>query len=347
MVRYHTLIPSVLLAVAAPLAAQPAPAPAPTSPVPDIAPDILPEVVPQTEPAPPVLPDPVRAIIEAAVATGDDGKVRTVVDLAKATNPAAAPQIDAIYAAFSQGKSEERRLAEESRLAAIRNAGVLENWKGRGEIGGFRQTGNSSNTGLSAGLNLTRTGIDWSHQLRASADYQRSAGVTSREKYFAAYEPRYQIGTDLFTYGLVQFESDRFQGFDERYALSTGVGYQALKRPDLNLSVKAGPALRHTEFTSGENDTRLAGLLGLDFDWTFADGVKLTQDTNLVAETGGQAAIIFDSRNTTLALVTGLEARITGKLSTRLSYGIDYQSDPQPGRVGTDTLSRVTFVYGF
>lgn len=330
MIALRLLLALPLLAAAAPLSAQAI-------------------VLPETEPAPaaPALPEPVRAMIDAAIATGDEAKVRTVVDLAKATNPAATADIDALYKAFADNRATERRLAEERRLAALRKASPLENWKGRGEIGGFRTTGNSSNTGLSAGLNLKREGIDWTHQLRANADYQRSAGVTTREKYFAAYEPRYQIGEDLFVYGLAQLESDRFQGFDGRYALSAGVGYQALKRPDLNLAVKAGPALRHTDFTTGENDTRLAGLLGLDFDWTFADGVKLTQDTNLVAETGGQATVIFDSRNTTLALVTGLEARITGKLSTRFSYAIDYQSEPPAGKVGTDTLSRVTFVYGF
>ncbi len=303
---------------------------------------ILPVVAPE-----PALPTPVRAMIDAAIATGDEAKVRTVVDLAKATNPAAAADIDSLYKAFTDNRSEQSRIAEEKRLAALREAGPLKNWKGRGEFGGFRSTGNSFNSGLSAALDLRREGIDWTHQLRASADYQRSAGVTTREKYFAAYEPRYQIGDDLFAYGLTQFESDRFQGFEGRYALSAGVGYQALKRADLNLAVKAGPALRHTDFTSGENDTRLAGLLGIDFDWTVADGLKLTQDSNLVTETGGAATLFVDGRNTTLALVTGLEARITGKLSTRLSYAVDYQSDPQPGKVGTDTLSRVTFVYGF
>jgi putative salt-induced outer membrane protein len=297
--------------------------------------------------AAPALPEAVRALIEAAIATGDEAKVRTVIDLAKATNPAAAGEIDALQARFAAAREEQRRIAEEQRLAAVRNAGALENWTGRGEIGGFRATGNGADTGLSGRLDLKRQGIAWTHQLRASADYQRSGGVTSREKYLVSYEPRYQVGADLFTYGLGQFESDRFQGFAARYALSAGAGYQAVKRPDLNLAVKAGPALRHTRFTNGESDTRLAGLVGVDFDWTIVDGLKLTQDTNLVAETGGTSTVIFDSRNTTLALVTGLEARLTGKLSTRLSYSLDYQSDPQPGKVATDTLSRITFVYGF
>lgn len=293
------------------------------------------------------LPDPVRAMVEAAIATGDEGKVRTVVELAKATNSGAAAEIDALYKRFLDTKAQEKRRAEAERLEAVRQAGLLDNWRGRGELGASRATGNSDYIGLTAALDLTRQGIDWKHQLRARSDYQEDRGVTSREKYFAAYEPQYQIGSDIFAYGLLQFESDRFQGYDARYALSAGVGYQALKGPDLNLALKAGPALRRTVYTSDEVDTRLAGLLGLDFDWAVTDGVKLTQDTNLVAETGGAATVIFDSRNTTVALVTGLEARITGKLSTRLSYAVDYQSDPQPGKTGTDTLSRVTFVYGF
>lgn len=293
------------------------------------------------------LPEPVRAMIAAAIATGDEGKVRTVIDIARTAYPAEAAEIDALNAGFLASKAEERRQAEEKRLAAIREAGVLERWKGRGELGASRATGNSPSLGLAAGLDIRREGIDWTHGLRARADYQRTGDIVTREKYFAAYEPRYQVSTDLFAYGLVQFERDTFQGFDARYAASAGFGWQALKSPDLNLALKAGPAFRRTENTDGTSDNRLAGLLGLDFDWAFADGIKLTQDSNLVTETGGTATAFFDSRNVTLALVTGLEARITGKLSSRFAYQVDYESNPPAGKLGTDTISRVTLVYGF
>lgn len=293
------------------------------------------------------LPPPVRAMIDAAIATGDASKVKTVVDIAIATNPDDTEEIAALDAAFLASRAEETRRAEAERLEAVRSAGVFDRWKGKGELGGSRATGNSRDIGLTAALDLKRDGIDWTHQVRARADYQRSDGVTTREKYFAAYEPRWQFREDLFLYGLGQFERDTFSGFDARYALSAGLGYHAIHQPKLNLALKAGPALRRTDLTSGESDTRIAGLVGLDFDWVIADGVKLTQDTSAVAETGGAAVAIFDSRNTTLSFVTGLEARITGKLSTRFSYQVDYQSDPPPGTVGTDTLSRVTLVYGF
>ena len=298
-------------------------------------------------PAAAELPVPVRAMIEAAIATGDEAKVTTVIELAKTTNPDAAAEIDLVGKAFFDEKREQKRLAEAARLEAIRTAGVLERWRGRGELGASRATGNSPSLGLAAGLDIKREGIDWTHSLRGRADYQRTNGIVTREKYFAAYEPRFQIDTDLFAYGLGQFERDTIQGFDARWAVSAGLGWQAVKRPDVNLSFKAGPAFRRTESTSGASDDRLAGLVALDFDWTFADGVKLTQDTNLVAETGGAATVFFDSRSTTLALITGVEARITGKLSSRFAYQVDYNSDPPAGKVSTDTISRVTLVYGF
>jgi putative salt-induced outer membrane protein len=88
-------------------------------------------------------------------------------------------------------------------------------------------------------------------------------------------------------------------------------------------------------------------LTGLDFDWAITDRLKLTQHTNAVTETGGSAIEIIDSQNTTLDLITGLNAKINSSLSARLSYAVEYNSNPPPGAVQTDTLSRVTLIYDF
>lgn len=293
------------------------------------------------------VPEPVRAMIDAAVASGDANKVATVIDLAKQTNPDDAAEFDAMLADFN---AQQAALAAEKaaeKKDAIRNAGLLDNWQGKGELGAFRATGNSSNTGVAAGLELKRVGIDWRHKLTGRVDYQRSNGVTTREQFFAAYEPNYRISDRVFAYALAQYERDQFQGFSARYAVSGGIGYQIVDRPDLTLSAKAGPAYRVTEFVDGSSESRIAALFGVDFDWSITDRLKLTHDTNAVAETGGSATVIVDSRNTSINLVTGLNAKISDKLSTRFSYGIDYDSNPPPGAVKTDTLSRVTVIYDF
>ncbi len=293
------------------------------------------------------IPEPVRAMIDAAIASGDKAKVQTVIELAKQTNPDDVAEIDAIWASYNAEQQALAAAKEEKKEEAIRTAGLLQNWSGRGELGGFRATGNSSNTGITAALSLKREGIDWTHKLRGRADYQRNNGVTSREQYFLAYEPNYNISDRLFVYGLAQYERDRFQGFSARYVVSGGIGYQIIDKPDLQLSAKIGPAYRVTDFTNGESDSRIAGLLGLDFDWSITDSLKLTHDTNAVAETGGSATVIVDSNNTSINLVTGLNAKISDSVTTRFSYAIEYDSNPPEGAEQTDTLSRVTLIYDF
>lgn len=293
------------------------------------------------------LPDPVRAMIDAAIASGDEGKVRTVIELARETNPDDRGELDAILAAYEVELAAEEAAAAEAEAERIRNGGIFENWSGKGELGAFRSTGNSSNTGVTAGLSLKREGMDWRHKLTGRVDYQRSNDVTTREQFFASYEPNYKLNDRLFAYALAQYERDRFQGFSGRYAFSGGLGYQIIDRPGLQLSAKTGPAYRVTEFLDGTSEDRLAALFGVDFDWDITDRIKLTHNTNAVAEAGGSATLIVDGRNTSLNSVTGLNAKISDDLSARFSYAIEHDSNPPPGAEQTDTLSRVTIIYDF
>ena len=113
------------------------------------------------------------------------------------------------------------------------------------------------------------------------------------------------------------------------------------------LSLKAGPAWRRVDFLDGTNESSLGGLAGLDFDWQLARSLKFTQDADLVADTGGQATVLVDANNTSVLLTSGLEAKVSDSLTTRLSYQVDYDSNPPVGAVSTDTLTRFTLVYGF
>lgn len=293
------------------------------------------------------LPQPVRDMVEAAIATGDPAKVYTVIEIARSTNPGDVAELDAMQADFATGQRELARAVEHAKVERIRSAGLLENWSGNTEIGASLASGNTDSTGVTLGIELKRQGIDWSHKLRGTMDYQSSNGVTTREQYFLSYEPRFQINDGLFAYGLAQYERDSFQGFSGRYAASGGFGYKVLDREGVTLSAKLGPAFRHTEYVDGSGESRLAVLAGMNFDWRITDRLKLTQDTDMVAETGSEAAVIVDSSNTSVSLATGLEAKISKRLSTRLAFNVDYNSNPPDASVSTDTLSRFTLRYGF
>jgi putative salt-induced outer membrane protein len=282
------------------------------------------------------LPEPVRAMIDAAIETGDETKVRTVIDLARMTNPDDVAELDAMLAGYETQLTATKAEEAAAKREEIRSAGLFENWSGKGELGAFMSTGNAENTGVTASLGLTKDGINWRHKLRGRADYQRSEGVTTREQFLAAYEVNYKISDRLFAYALGQYERDRFQGFGARYSASGGLGYDVLQDGP-TLSVKAGPAWRRTELIAGGSTNNLAGLAAADFDWALSDTITFTQDANALIQSG----------SSTLVSDTGLQASISDALSVRLSYTVEHDTAPPAGAVKTDTLSRITVIYGF
>ncbi|HZG32554.1 MAG TPA: hypothetical protein VEZ59_04725, partial [Sphingopyxis sp.] len=109
------------LHAAEPVAGQPVTeAPAVSEPVPVATDPLLTNPVP----APPVepeprLPAPVRAMIDAAVASGKDSEVETVAKFAKGTNPAAAEEIDLIVADFRAARTQAKQAEADAARARL------------------------------------------------------------------------------------------------------------------------------------------------------------------------------------------------------------------------------------
>ncbi|MEW4466584.1 DUF481 domain-containing protein [Parasphingorhabdus sp. JC815] len=307
-----------------------------------------------TAPAHAALPEPVKAMVKAAIESGNDAEIQSVVKFAKLTHPDDSAEIDTMLTPYNEKKAQlaeaKKQQAEEKKLAKM-EAPFFDNWSGEGELGGFRNTGNSDNVGLSAGLKLVKDAVKWRLKLHARADYQRNNGSTSKEQFSAALEPEYKMNDRLFFFGLTQYDRDRLQGVSARYTLSGGIGYTVIKEDDIRLDVKAGPAWRLTEYIGGGTDSGLAGLIGMDMAWQIAERVKLTQGAGATIASDAQslssATAIFSSGTNTLTAKTAIDAKISGKLSARLSYVVEHETNPPVGRKKTDTLSRATLVYDF
>jgi putative salt-induced outer membrane protein len=282
-------------------------------------------------------PDPIGEMLAAAMASAKDADVEAVGKLAKETDPDKAAEIEerlAAYRAERKRLKDEAAAAERARLAAAK---FWQNWKGEGQIGASQSSGNTESVGLSAGVALARKGIDWTHKFRAQADYQRTNGKTSVERYLAELEPQYRIDDRTFAYGLGRWEHDRILGYDTRWNLSGGLGYKVVDNKKMTLSLKGGPAFRQTDFVDGGNDTELTALAGLDFGWQISPTLRLTQ----------VASTIIGEANGSTSSLTALSAKLTGALSARIAYSAQIDTSPPPGIESVDTQTRFTLVYGF
>lgn len=287
-------------------------------------------------PAAAEIPESVREMIDEAIRVDDPAKVDMVMELAKATNPGAAAEIDALHEEYRQHRQHSAKRKAEEAEAARREAGIFELWEGNGEFGAYRSTGNSSNLGLSFGLTAERKGISWEHRIRARIDY-REEGVTQRDQYMFAYRPRYALEGDHFIYGRGQFESDERQGFNARYSLSGGFGYKVIDVNELKFAVEAGPALRVTDFVAEADESQLSGLGSIDVEWKMGETLKLTQD----------ASAFIEPTTMTINSITAFEVGVSKGLAARFSYAVEHETRPVSGAINTDTLTRFGLVYGF
>jgi len=288
----------------------------------------LPLLLANAEEAP--IPPTVQAMLDAAIKSGNDGEVSTIVKYAKAADPASADKVAKIAAKWRADRTA-------STEAKLRSASFFELVKGRAEIGAYATTGNTRNVGLSGTLDVRREALHWRHKLRLQADYQESLGIVTREHYLASYEPNYKIDDRAYVYGAAQYESDRFLGYTDRISLSTGAGYSAIKRPGMKLDLELGPAFRHTNFTDSTLESNVAARGSLDFNWKLNKAVSFSQD----------ASAYLQSANSTVFSKSALAAKLFGPFSAQLSYTLQYESLPPEGRQSTDTTSRASLVVDF
>lgn len=283
------------------------------------------------------VPNPVRDMLEVAIESGQDRDVEAVGKLAKQANPEDAALFDTMLADYRAKRAKEKAAKEAAERERIEQAKLWENWKGEGQIGASHATGNTKSAGLSLGIGITRKGNDWDQRFRAQADYQRTNGRTTVDRYLAEYEPQIRISPRAFAFGLGRWEDDRMQGFDTRWSASGGLGYKLIQEDDVTLNVKAGPAWRQTHYIKGGRDTELTGLGGLDFAWQMSPTLRLTQT----------ASTIIGERTTTTSALTSVNAKLTKDLSARFSYAADLDTNPPAGIEKLDTRTRFTLVYGF
>lgn len=336
MIR-RPLLAAVLLLTAPLRAQETAPLRAEPGPQPSFGAEVLSDA-PAPPPPPPVvetLPASVAAMIEAVA--GDEQQLKIVANAARKTNPAHVTEIDAKVAAITQTYAEEAAVKAEETKTRLATQRPLEGWSGSGEVGAFSSSGNTNNSGVAIAARATKSGLKWRHTARATIDYQRENGLTSKERYVVGYEGNRTISDDAYALISGGYESDRFSGFNHRFSQSIGIGYKLVDETAVRIALEGGPALRQTLFTNGVDNVAFAARAATDMRWAATPRWTLTSNS----------AVFFDNFNISFQSLTSATGKLNGALSARASFQYNSESNPPDGRKTTDTTSRMTLVYSF
>ena len=328
-------------AIQAPAPALPEPEllPPPPPPIPIVYLPAIPEPIPfvNLPPPPTELPRSIKDLAEAAFQAGDQTALTALFKLARKTNPQAVRQIEALEAEMTARQAEKMAEAARQRADALAAASFLDYWKGEIELGGSRSTGNTNTIAIYGSVGLDRNGLRWIHSIKGRADFQRSNGTTTADRYRLSWQPSYKVNDKMFVYGLGQYERDRFLGFDSRFTAGTGIGFTVISNASTKLTLQGGPAARYTDRVDEGGRTTAAGNASLMLRWKISPTLSLSQDTSVYLESG----------DTNAQSTTSLDTRLIGRLKARFSYDLQYEDRKLTGHEPLDTTSRATLVYTF
>jgi len=210
-------------------------------------------------------------------------------------------------------------------------------WEGKATLGYLATSGNTENSTLNTGIEVSFTTGKWQHFANAFAINASENKTTTAEAYELGWKTERNLSEHDFLFGRLSWRKDRFGGFDTQFSQTVGYGRRLIKTDRHLLNAELGAGARQSELQNGikENETILRG--GLYYKWQFSETAEFRQD--LTTEAG--------SENTYLESYSAVSAKLLGNLALVASYTIKHNTDVPALTEKSDTYTALSLEYAF
>lgn len=217
-------------------------------------------------------------------------------------------------------------------------------WKSSAELGFVMTSGNSETSSTNAKFDATHEKEMWRHNVHAEAfgasttDQATNVETTSAERYQLSGKSDYKYSEFNYLFGLVNYDKDRFSGYEYQSTVAVGYGRRLLNDPDMTLDLEIGPGIRFIKLdNAADSDSEGVLRLAAKYLWKISDSATFTEDLSVDA----------GSDLTVTKSVTALTAKVNTSLAMKISLTAKNNSVVLAGRDKTDTETAVTLVYSF
>ena len=210
-------------------------------------------------------------------------------------------------------------------------------WKASAELGYVSTSGNTSTETLNTKAAISTDRENWKHKAELTALKSSDSVTTTAEKYTFFAQSDYKLSKPNFLFGNVNYENDKFSGFEYQVTETIGYGRRVVDNESVTLDLEIGPGSRQVKLDSGKKTSE--GILrgAAKLDWNVSSTSKFSEV--LTVEAGEDASITKS--------VTSLSSKINGSLSMKITYTYKLTSEVPVGVDDTDTETAVTLVYNF
>ncbi len=210
-------------------------------------------------------------------------------------------------------------------------------WAGKATLGYLATSGNTENSTLNTGFEVSYTTDKWVHLAEAFALNASEDDMTSAEAYELGWKSERKLSEHDFLFGRLQWRKDRFGGYATQFSQTVGYGRRLIDAEKHKLNAELGIGARQSELqdTTEEDETVYTG--GLFYKWQFSETAEFRQD--LTTEMGDE--------NTYSESVTAVSAKLLGDLALVASYTIKHNSDVPSSTEKSDRYSALSLEYSF
>ena len=210
-------------------------------------------------------------------------------------------------------------------------------WSGKVALGYLASSGNTDTSAFnfSSETNFDRNA--WHHTLVLRALGSSTDGDTTAEAYRAAYKLKYDYSKRTYVFGLVDWDKDRFSGYDQQLYEALGFGRRILESERHELSAELGAGARQSDLRDGSSADEFVGFASAEYS------LKISENSSFDQKFGS----FFGSENTYLESISELRAKVVGGIALVLSYTVKHNTEVPAGSKKTDTYSAVSLEYAF
>ncbi|MCC7257510.1 MAG: DUF481 domain-containing protein [Gammaproteobacteria bacterium] len=221
-------------------------------------------------------------------------------------------------------------------------------WSGSVAAGYVAVNGNSDSTNANFKGEVFHDRGRWHHSALATALGASQDDETSAEAYKGQIKTRYDLAEKFYTFGLAEYNKDRFSAYDHQIYEVAGLGWRVFRSAtqELNLELGVGATqskLRQPEppnppLSSSERDVNeMVARAGGDYHWHISPTALFSQTL----------ATSMGSDNTYIESLTELKVAVVGNIGLVLGYLVKHNTDVLPGIDKTDTQTSISLEYKF
>jgi putative salt-induced outer membrane protein YdiY len=200
-------------------------------------------------------------------------------------------------------------------------------WQGNAALSFSRSAGNTNGTTYSLSADEARTTDINKLSAYASVLYGKTQDIVSADKTRLGSRYDHNLSTQLFGFGLVEFEQDRMANLDLRTGLGGGLGYHVLKDETDTFDLFGGLSHSRSDLMTGITTNTSEVLLAEESSHALTSSTRLKQKLSYYpsTQTGGEFRTVFDSSlvfslNSTMGLNISLQNKYNSDIGTGVKH---------------------------